>query len=197
MLTTKSKNYYIYDDSEFYSNIRKFAHRKEGIYHFEYKGLDIIDDTVLNTKNFSPDILLKIKCIHLLNIKDLYQRYLYIYDSVYKFLDNEFQNKNYCGFKNNICNAQRGKEKCNDSINGCCYGKNRGLCKYFIEDKCTIQCLPCKLFTCKYLRKQKIKYKPNDFPLIKYFLNIRQKKILETAFFCDKDVIIDLLIKNR
>ena len=197
MLTKRLKNYYIYDDRNFYSKIRRYSYKKNGLFHFQYKKLDITNDSILHTMNFSSDMILKIQCIHILNIKDLYQRYLYIYDSVYNFLENEFRKKNYCGFKNNICNAQRDRKECNSSINGCCYGKNRGLCKYFVENKCIIQCLPCKLFTCKYLRKQKIKYKPNDFPLIKYFLNIRQKKILETTFFCDKDIIINLLIKNR
>lgn len=144
-----------------------------------------------------PEIKDKIHSIHALNIKDIKSRYSYIYDVVCDYLDNEFSNKNICDFIGNKCISVRCGGHCSDSINGCCSGTKRGLCKNFIDGKCTIKSISCKLFTCRYLREQGIKYSVNSFPLLKYFFNIRQKLILDQSIFKDKDYVIALLLKNK
>ncbi len=133
------------------------------------------------------------------NIDDLNKRYSYIYDYVSKELDERFNNYNICDFKNNICCRKRCLlNKFNIEIlkYGCCYTKGK-VCKYLDKNHCTINCLPCKFFTCNYLKRKGYKYKPNDFLIINYFFNIKQKKILTDCLFTDKKDIIDLLIKNK
>jgi hypothetical protein len=51
---------------------------------------------------------------------------------------------------------------------------------------------------CSYLTKRGIKFKPNDIPQIKYFLNYWQKRIMQTSYFKTKEEIIkDLLSANK
>ena len=86
---------------------------------------------------------------------------------------------------------------CDESNNGCCYGKKRGVCEHLKNNKCTIKSITCKLFTCRYLKKQGIKYKINDIPLLKYFMNIQQRLVIMSSFFKDKDEVIKLLMKYK
>ena len=186
-------NIYIKDDEDFYKNVKKNLKKKEVI-HFIYKDNDIIDNSDIDK---FPEIKDKIHSIHALNIKDIRSRYSYIYDVVCDYLDNEFITNNKCEFIDNKCISVRCNSHCPESVNGCCYGTNRGLCKNFVDGKCTIRSLSCKLFTCRYLRKQGVKYPINSFPLLKYFFNFKQKIVLDQSIFKDKDYIIDLLIKNK
>ncbi len=186
------KDIYIKDDNNFYRKIHRYLKRKE-IVHLIYKNNDIIDDT--NIDKFS-EIKFKIQAIHAINIKNIKERYSYIYDVVCSYLDSEFKTKDICNFENNKCISVRNNSHCSNSLHGCCYGKNRGLCKNFINSKCNIKSISCKLFTCRYLKKNKIKYSINSIPLLKYFFNIKQKFILDTSIFKDKDEIINLLLRN-
>ena len=187
------KNIYIKNDSLFYKNVRKYLNRKE-IIHFIYEDNDIIDNSKIDE---FPLVEEKIHMIHALNIKDISLRYSYIYDIVCNYLDKEFQIKDICNFENSKCISVRNNSHCPNSKNGCCYGTNRGLCKNCIDGRCSIKSLSCNLLTCSYLKKQGIKYSVNDISLLKYFFNIRQKYILDTSIFKDKDEIISLLLKNR
>ena len=135
--------------------------------------------------------------IHACNIKDLRDRYSYIYDIVCDYLDNTFKKNNWCDFKNNRCVSVRNSGHCSESVCGCCYGSKRGVCKYLDKDHCKIKSLSCKLFSCRYLKKKKKNIRIKDIPLLKYFFNIRQKYIIEYSLFKDKDEMIDLLIKNK
>ena len=87
------------------------------------------------------------------NIKNLKEKYEYIYDYVTDYLEKEFTTKNICDFIDNKCIAVRNGGYLENDY-GCCYGIKRGLCKHFSKSKCNINCLSCKLFTCRYLRKQ-------------------------------------------
>ena len=187
------KEIYIKDDKDFYKNVRKNLNKKEKI-HFIYKDDDIVDDSKLKKYKEVED---KIRSIHALNIKDSEKRYSYIYDVICDCLDEEFNKNNICNFIDNKCISVRCNSHCRESLNGCCYGTKRGLCKNYIDGKCSIKSISCKLFTCRYLRKQGIKYPINSFPLLKYFFNIKQKLIIDQSIFKDKDYIIDLLIKNK
>lgn len=188
---------YINDNCKFYEKVKKYINKKNILVHFLYKSYDIIDDSILKKNKFTKDIIDKIRFIQAINIKDKKKRYSYIYDIVCDDLDKDFINNNICGFEDNICISVKNKSHCKESKNGCCYGTNRGLCKNFYNGKCNIKSISCKLFTCRYLRKNKIKYKINDIPLLKYFFNIRQKFILDTSIFKDKDEILELLLKNK
>ncbi|MFA5602213.1 MAG: hypothetical protein WDA21_00530 [Bacilli bacterium] len=129
------------------------------------------------------------------NIKDIRKKYEYIYDTVCDCLDNLFMNNKYCDFCNDKCNANR--EGCTrHSNNGCCYIRGK-LCKHLKNHSCTIKCISCKLFVCRYLKRNAIKIKVNDIKLLKYFFNRKQKEIIEYSFYTPKDKIIDRLIKKR
>lgn len=186
---------YLKDNDKFYHYVKKYL-KSNSIIHLSLNNKDFIDDS-----NLDVDLPFtqkeKIYSVHALNIKNLELRYSYIYDVVCNFLDQEFVEKDICGFKDNICLSVKNKSHCEESKYGCCYGRNRGLCKNLIDGRCSIKSISCKLFTCRYLRKNHIKYKVNDINLLRYFFNARQKFILDTAIFKDKDEIIKLLLDAR
>ena len=181
------------DDSNFYKKIKKNKD-KENIIVLKQNG-NIID---LENINYLNDIDSKWKLYSVIaaNIKNIEKRYNYIYDIVCDYLDNEFQEKNICQFRNNKCIGVTDGYHCKESVNGCCYGRKRGLCKNFNKGKCSIKSISCKLFTCRYLKKNKIKYHSDNIPLLKYFFNKRQKTIIEDSIFIDKEQIINMLLKK-
>lgn len=130
------------------------------------------------------------------NIKNKEDRYNYIYDTVCKILDDRIINENYCEFENDVC--IRFKKENPNHKNGCCEWKGRGKCKYLVDSVCTMKtCMACKLFTCKFLEKEKgIKQNINDFVLTKYFLNKNQKYILECSFWTPKEIVMKRLLSN-
>lgn len=132
-------------------------------------------------------------------IKDINERYKYIYDYICKELDNDFIEMNLCDFVDNKCISRRELEKkgCkNPLIYGCCY-TNKKVCTNLINSKCTIKCISCKLFTCRYLVKRKIKYKISDFLAFKLFFNFKQKDLIYNKLFTDEKEYLDLLIKKK
>lgn len=133
------------------------------------------------------------------NIDNIEKRYSYIYDYMCDRLDYLFDNYNICNFENNICCRKRcllGKLSNDILIYGCCYTKGK-VCKYLDNNHCSIKCLPCKFFTCGYLKKKGYNYKPCDFAIINYFFNHKQKKIIRDYLFKEKKDIISSLIKNK
>ena len=186
-------NYEIINDNNFYKNIRKNL-KSDKKYYFIYKNAKIKNSYKLNNYEEISD---KIHCIHALNIKDLKKRYNYIYDVVCDYLDSEFNQNNICDFINDRCISVRNNGHCPESLHGCCYGRNRKLCKHNINNKCGIKSISCKLFTCKYLRKKGIKFNINSIPLLKIFFNYKQKEILEYSLFTDKEEVIQLLLKYK
>lgn len=189
------KDIYISNDDNFYKNIKKYKD-KNCLIHFLYCDKDIIDDSLINNYD-EKEIREKIQVVTASNIKNIEDRYSYIYDVVCSFLDNEFNDNNICQFENNQCISVRNNGHCPESKNGCCYGTKRGLCKNFVDGRCIIKSISCKLFTCRYLRKNNIKYNINDIFLLKNFFNIKQKFIISNSIFKDKEEIMDLLLKNR
>lgn len=141
----------------------------------------------------------------ILSIPDLRHKYEYIYDLVCNKLDVEFSKNNYCDFKDNKCICQREAKNTAHNSMGCCYtfrnSKLTGfpvdtkLCIYLKNGSCTQNCITCKLFTCSYLKKQHIKFNPNDFFLIKVCFNRKQKSYIVSSFFKGRNEIIDNLIK--
>ncbi len=193
----KNKDVYLKDDRKFYKNIKKCSCKKNITVHFIYNKQDITTDEYLKKHKCDQEITYKINSVHAANIKDKRERYSYIYDVVCDYLDNEFIHKNKCEFCNNKCAAIRNGYHFEESVAGCCYGRRRGTCKNFKNNICSIKSIACKLFTCKYLKKQNIRYKINDIPLLKYFFDIIQKYIMSMAIMTDKEETIDMLIKHK
>lgn len=130
-----------------------------------------------------------------INKKEIKDRYEFIYDIVCDYLNKEME-KDYCKFINDICIKYR--EKNSDHKNGCCENKCRGRCPYLIDKKCVLKnCISCKLFVCPTLRKMGIEYNINDFVLIKFFFNKKQRDILQFSYWTPRDVIIERLLKNK
>lgn len=148
----------------------------------------------IDNKKDLDDILMIQKAI---NIKDKYDRYNYIYDTVCKILDDRIINENYCEFKDDICIRFQKENK--NHKNGCCEWSGRGKCKYLINSNCTMKsCMACKLFTCSFLYKEKrIKQRVNDYVLLKYFFNNNQKYILECSFWTPKEIVMKRLMANN
>lgn len=161
--------------------------------------------TLACINNCNKNELEKIKeFFYLLLLDDIKLKYNYIYDRTCEELDDIFRSKNLCDFKNDSCINQR-KNKTKNKTMGCCYsfyyGKDglpvdTGLCKHLSDKGCKIKCLKCKMFTCKYLRKKGIKFAIEDFILLDTFLNKKQKKYLETAFFKTQEEIIKKWIES-
>lgn len=120
-----------------------------------------------------------------MNIKNRKQRITYIYDTACQQIDDHYQNKNICGFKNNKCYVQQ-KLK-NGTINGCCR-----MCMYQSLKGCTTKNLTCKIFTCSEVEKRCQVIKFNDLKILN-LLSYRNKMILKSDYFSKrKDVINDL-----
>lgn len=129
-----------------------------------------------------------------INKKDKYERYEYIYDTVCSYLDERIS-EGYCEFIDDICIRDRNKN--NGHKNGCCECKGRGKCKYLIDSKCTLgNCMACKLFTCKTLRKKGIIHRVDDYPLTKYFFTSKQKDILRFSYWTPREIVLDRLMTN-
>ena len=123
--------------------------------------------------------------INALNIKKRKQRITYIYDEACKQIDNHYQNKNICGFKNNKCYVQQKLN--NGTINGCCR-----MCMYQSEKGCQTKNLTCKLFTCSEVEKRCQVIKFDDLKILN-LLSFRNRMILKSDYFSKReDVINDL-----
>ena len=94
---------------------------------------------------------------NILKEKDIRKRYSKLYDMICDYLDNEFICKNVCGFKDGICSRRqhmidKGVKK-ESYINGCCYGyKEKKVCDYLQNGRCSIKNIACKTFTCPFLK---------------------------------------------
>lgn len=123
--------------------------------------------------------------IKALNIKKRKPRITYIYDEACKQIDNHYQNKNICGFKNNKCYVQQKLN--NGTINGCCR-----MCMYQSEKGCQTKNLTCKLFTCSEVEKRCQVIKFDDLKILN-LLSLRNRMILKSDYFSKReDVINDL-----
>ena len=127
-------------------------------------------------KNEEIDIIIKA-----LNIKNRYQRIIYIYDQICKKLNQEID-FSICKFINNKCIVQRNNNSIN--CNGCCL-----TCKYLKNNHCTTQNISCKLLYCPTMKKQNRVIKMKDISLFKFF-SFRQRLILKFDFFESREEVL-------
>lgn len=129
-----------------------------------------------------------------INIKNIEERYSFIYDVVCDYIDKKYMECNYCDFKDNKCAFMR-HNKYVTHEDGCCYSDARGgLCKHLEDHHCNIKAISCKLYSCEYLRKRKVYFKIKDIPLLKYFFSLKQKYYLKYSFFKNKTYVMYKLI---
>lgn len=192
------KNYSIIKDKVILSVYKKVIK----IYEYSYKNnIKVKDIFLINyDKSINNNYMIKeldsLLKAYLLKYED---RINYIYDYMCNYLDNEFKDFNLCDFKNNLCVSRRELE-CNGCKNpltyGCCYTKGR-VCPNLINSRCTIKSLPCKFFTCRYLEKRGIKYRPWNYLMIRLFLSKRQMVILDQSLYTSKEIIINKLLRRN
>lgn len=147
------------------------------------------------------EIITKIK---LFFKNDQRQIYDFLYDIMCDYLDNEFKKHNYCDFQNDKCIANRESATVHETM-GCCYSfdynkirfSNVKLCKHMINRNCDVNCIGCKLWTCKYLRKKKISFTVKNIPISRGIFNKKQQAIIENNLFKTKEQIIDKLLEKN
>ena len=133
---------------------------------------------------------------------DKKERYSYLYDLICDYLDQEFQEKNICGFCHDLCKRRRDMMERNINkdtyINVFChsYLKNADCPHLKKGGGCAIKNIGCKTFTCFYLKKRGIRYSLNKIYLARYFFNPRQKFYMENTFFVDKPVVMEGIMKR-
>ena len=168
-----------------------------------------IDSNKYDLKNCSESTKKDIKkALYAISIKDERQRITYLYDEIFSYLDNIWKENNPCNFCNNRCVASI-KGKTAHKENGCCYSfdysknpfkltENEKICKYLKEDKtCATQNISCKLFVCRYLRKNNIfNIDLNKIFLVNAFFNKHKKLVLKENFFVSKEEIINKLLED-
>ena len=163
-------------------------------------------------KNNSPEVITVFKAMYIENYED---RIIYLYDELVKYLDKQWKNKNLCDFCDNICVASRNDkfEKYRNEKNGCCgyafdiddkkriwFGVTKfETCKYLEEGKgCTTANTACKIFACKYLRKNKSFYiNPKELILLQSFFNKRQRHFLTYDYFMSREMLIEKVVKAK
>lgn len=126
-------------------------------------------------------------------------RVSYIYDFMCSSLKEEFLNNCICDFRCDKCIAKRIHESNGGKgpfVYGCCYTKGR-VCKYLVHDRCTVESVSCRLFSCRYLKSLGISYSVNDFLLCKFFLTFKQRRLLEDSIAKPKEEMIKLLLKKK
>ena len=133
---------------------------------------------------------------NILKEQDLKTKYSKALDYISDYLINEKKIYQMCDFKDNKCIANR-LNKSVHNCNGCCYKYKEGLCKHLKNNKCSIDCITCKLFICEYLEKEYGKINLNKIPYIKSIFNRKQREIIKRSFFKDKKEIINLLIQYK
>lgn len=117
---------------------------------------------------------------------DIFERkkqYEEIYDKICNYLDEEFKKNNYCDFRSDRCVANRLGKTPEDTM-GCCYNFNEKLfsikdirvCEFQENEICKINCIGCKLFSCKYLSKRGVKFNLDKIPNINYKFRKRKNQ---------------------
>lgn len=155
---------------------------------------------IVNDNLYLPYFIFDLHHILYVNsIESVEQKISYIYDFMCSSLKNEFISNSICDFRCDKCIAKRIYESSGGKgpfVYGCCYTKGR-VCKYLVHGNCTVDSVSCRLFSCRYLKSLGISYFVSDFLLCKFFLNFRQRKILDDGIAKPKEEMMKLLLKKK
>lgn len=137
------------------------------------------------------------KAIEIMNIETEDKQFERIYNEVYSCLQEDFVSNNYCDFIHNKCVMQRRLRTYPiNNKNGCCFTRIR-TCPHLQKDgSCNVECMACRLFSCKYLCQRGIAYYANEFVLLKAFLTKKQRKHLVFDFFKPKSKVLEKVLKS-
>lgn len=157
-----------------------------------------------NNSIYFSDLINSLKAICIL---DKQKQYEFIYDTVCDYLDMEFKNNNFCKFKDDACIGNKNGQTSYSDM-GCCHSfqhskfwsptfiENMKLCSYLDCKTCSIKCISCKMFTCKYLQDKGIKFNHKNILLLDCFFNKKQYLVLESNFFKTKNEIVEKLMEK-
>ena len=156
---------------------------------FEYKG-KLYDSEINDNKEIRQISLL----VEASNIKRRKERLTFIYDKSCDLLDEIFNEKNLCKFKNNQCFVNR-IHGCN--VDGCCrFRDNKPACKFLTKHRCTTRNLACKLHVCSYLRKKGYYFKVNDIYMLRYLYSWKQKLFCYFNIFISRKEFLKDIYNN-
>lgn len=131
------------------------------------------------------------KALEIIKVKNIKEKYSLIYDEICNYLNKDFIQNNYCDFKKNKCVAQRKHKLYPPSRkNGCCFMEIR-RCPNLKEGKCMVECVSCKLFSCKFLEKRGIGYWGSEIIFLQAFFNRKQRKHFVFDFYKSKEEILN------
>lgn len=159
-------------------DLTKFYHN---IYLYRTPLFRLIKFNLENNNNIEQDNLSRI--ITALNIKKRRKRITCIYEQAIKELNDFYQAKDICQFKNNQCLNQRITNSPNK--NGCCR-----LCEYRSKNGCTTENIACKCFNCSAIKEIQKTLEFEDLKILKV-LTLLQRYVLKSDFFSTKEQVIN------
>lgn len=160
---------------------------------------------VIFTEHVTPsnvNVMLDLsKLRNTLIVREKKERNSHIYDLLCTEIEESLKDGDFCVFENNQCIARRDRKNNKakwpkNDWNGCCYDiEKKENCKYLHHTACDIQCISCRIFTCRYLKDRGFDYDIRKNIQVKCFLNVFQIPVLIWNFFTPKEVILKSLNK--
>ena len=152
------------------------------------------DETVnYDLKNMMLIELSKLVCV--CNIKNLDDKFSFIYDDMCSKMLEEALNLNYCDFIDDRCVTMRyTKGFPHSKVNGCCantYKDKNKNCRYLNDDhSCSICSIACRAFTCEYLQKRGIDHALWQYPIMDCTVKKLYRGRIVYGFFIHKEKML-------
>ena len=152
------------------------------------------DETVnYDLKNMMLIELSKLVCV--CNIKNLDDKFSFIYDDMCSKMLEEALNLNYCDFIDDRCVTMRyTKGFPHSKVNGCCantYKDKNKNCRYLNDDhSCSICSIACRAFTCEYLQKRGIDHALWQYPIMDCTVKKLYRGRIVYGFFIPKEKML-------
>lgn len=152
------------------------------------------DETVnYDLKNMMLIELSKLVCV--CNIKNLDDKFSFIYDDMCSKMLEEALNLNYCDFIDDRCVTMRyTKGFPHSKVNGCCantYKDKNKNCRYLNNDhSCSICSIACRAFTCEYLQKRGIDHALWQYPIMDCTVKKLYRGRIVYGFFIPKEKML-------
>ena len=153
------------------------------------------DETVnYDLKNMMLIELSKLVCV--CNIKNLDDKFSFIYDDMCSKMLEEALNLNYCDFIDDRCVTMRyTKGFPHSKVNGCCantYKDKNKNCRYLNDDhSCSICSIACRAFTCEYLQKRGIDHALWQYPIMDCTVKKLYRGSIVYGFFIPKEKMLE------
>ena len=136
------------------------------------------------------------KLVRVCNIKNLDDKFSFIYDDICSKMLEEALNLNYCDFIDDRCVTMRyTKGFPHSKVNGCCantYKDKNKNCRYLNDDhSCSICSIACRAFTCEYLQKRGIDHALWQYPIMDCTVKKLYRGSIVYGFFIPKEKMLE------